>query len=251
MIRSGSTWQYNIVKEILSRKRQVTSIGFLSKEEELIPILQTQDNFIVKFHFASMAVISDVQRGTGKAFYIHRQLEDIAVSYMKMKQKDLPWVLDSNLLRNAWKTYKIWTAHPEVLVQRYEDSVKEPLKTIRQIAQYLEISLTDEEITYIEKKYNIESQKKFIAGMPGSSPREKLIRKYRRKIGGIAYHVIGKQRTRRLASVFRKLRNETIDQNRLLHNEHINTGEVDFWKKALNRKDQEHLSAYLRKLTSG
>lgn len=249
MIRSGSTWQYNIVKAILESRNIAAAYGFTGGEKKIIELKGTNDNLIIKLHESFTSALDEVSSGHAKAIYSHRDMRDVAASLMVLYHKDLPWVIDKGYLKDAWKNYTRWTGTKNILIQTYDYIMQSPAAAIREIAGYLGVELTEEEIKSLTSDYGIENQKKKIDTMPGSAAGTKMIRKIRRQIGNSLYNTIGKEKTKKIAALFGRIGVEHIDKKTLLHSEHINTGEIGSYKKVMTKKDIEILEKYLETIT--
>jgi Sulfotransferase domain len=249
MIRSCSTWQYDIVKEILVSKNLAKPDGFIVKEN-VNDIINKSENLIYKVHEAMPESIEAARQGKAKIIYIHRDLRDVAASLMVRFRKSLQNVLDDKYISNAYRDYKLWTSLDDVLVQEYHKVMNDMPKAIREIADFLGIQLPESEVTRLSIIYSLEKQKEVVNKLPGSSPSGKLIRKIRRRTANFLYNGIGKRNTQKIAKIFGKVGVSQYDPNTGLHNDHINTGEIGSYKKTMNDKEIEQIETYIKQLTN-
>ncbi len=246
MLRSGSTWQYNIVLSLLEKRGLAVAGGFVAGEEKLSAFMDDGQARVLKMHAAFQAARDALAAGHARGIYSHRDLRDVAASLMMRNRKRLSWVLDNGYLVAAWNAYQAYSVSPNVLVQDYRVIVREPGKAIRQIASFLDLEPDEGEINRLQGEFGLESQKRKIRNMAGSSMRGKALRKLRRSVGGLLHRTIGKDRTRKLTPLFGRLGVEHVDRKSLLHSEHINSGAIGSYKSVLTNAEREVLERYLR-----
>lgn len=245
MLRSGSTWQYNIVSHILESRKLAKVHGFVGNENKLNELLSGPP-VIMKLHVSVNAALQAIEEGKAKAVYSYRDLRDVAASLMVRNKKDLRWVMDNKHLENSIRDFKRWTSTKNILIQSYSDIISNPEKCIREISEYLGISLSEKEITGLVREYNIENQKKKIKEMSGSAPVKKFIRSVRRKTGNLLYRIIGKERTKKIAPFFGRVGVEQVDKKTLLHSEHIHKGEIGAFRKIMSPSEIEQVNELIR-----
>ncbi len=247
MIRSGSTWQYNIVKSLLEKRglAKPFGYGFIGNEIAMDELVKSHGNFFVKMHESYQPALDMVKTHSAKAVFIHRDLRDVAASLMVRHQRNLKWVLENDLIHKAWKNYQRWTSVPGILIQQYEKVMINMPVAIKEIAQYLEIDLHPGELEELNLKYSLEKQKEVLKNMKGASGINKMVRKLRRRIGNSLYSFIGKRRTQKIARYFGKVGIGGMDADTLLMSEHINTGETGSYKKVMSKAEIEKIEQYL------
>lgn len=250
MIRSGSTWQYNIVKSILERRGIATPFGygFIPNEITLDEMIKAGGNYFVKIHESYSPALEETKKGNAKAIYIHRDLRDVAASLMVRHQRNLSWIIENNHLVKAQENYRRWISVPGILIQNYEKVMSDMPTAIAEIAKYLDIELLPGELNELAVKYSLEKQKEVINSIEGSSGTSKLIRKLRRRVGNVLTSSIGKQKTKKIAGYFGKVGIGKMDSDTLLLSEHINTGETGSFKKVMSKKEIEKVEQYLKSL---
>jgi hypothetical protein len=247
MVRSCSTWQYDIVKTILEKKNLGKPYGWLEKEN-LGDLLKQKENLVVKVHESYDEALETAKKGEIKVIYIYRDLRDVAASFMARHKRNFQWVIDTELLQKAWRNYKRWTSVPGAFIQKYEEVVSDMPAAIFEIASFLGVELTNDEIKDLAERFSIEKQKEVINKLPGSSFSARVIRTTRRRIGNVLHSAIGKEKTIRIARHFGKIGRGHLDNNTLLLSDHINTGEIGSYKKVLSKKDQMKIEEYLKTL---
>lgn len=249
MIRSGSTWQYNIVRNLLEKRNLAEAFGFIGNEDKLYECIADKRHQIIKMHEAFSEGMEAVKTGAAKAIYCHRDLPDVAASLMERNKKNLQWVIENRYLEKALKNYQKWTTLPGIFIQDYKTIINHPAKGIKEIAAFLNLTLQDGELQSLLTGYSIESQKKSVKQMEGSSNLNKALRKLRRRVGGVLQSTIGKDKTKKIIPLFGRIGVEHIDKKSLLHSEHISTGEIGSYKKVMSKKEQSLIEEYLQGLT--
>lgn len=250
MVRSGSTWQYNIVKSLLE-KREIArpyGNGFIPNESTLNEMIKENGNYFVKIHTAYGPDIEEINKGKARAIYIHRDLRDVAASFMVRHNRNLKWVIDNDLLLKASRNYKRWTSVSDVLIQQYEKVMSDMPAAIAEIAAFLKVEFLPGELEELSEKFSMEKQKKVIQNIPGSSGTAKFIRKLRRRIGNVLHTAIGKEKTLKIARYFGKTGIGGVDADTLLLSEHINTGEVGSYKKVMGKREKQKLEQHINSL---
>ena len=85
MMRSGSTWQYNVTADLLETCGRATRVGFAYDEKTLEKWISEQSDAVIKIHDPYPSVVSDVLSGQGCVVYIHRDLRDVVASLMQFE----------------------------------------------------------------------------------------------------------------------------------------------------------------------
>src|SRR6476646_8231399 len=83
MYRSGSTWQYDVVSQLLEKHRGVRRLGFVTGEEFADLRGQDADSWrVLKAHDAHPAFAEALAAGQALAVYSFRDLRDVAYSLL-------------------------------------------------------------------------------------------------------------------------------------------------------------------------
>ncbi|MEX0968008.1 MAG: sulfotransferase domain-containing protein [Bacteroidia bacterium] len=247
MIRSGSTWQYNIVGELLESRNRGMRSGFTGVGK-LAELIDSGDEVIVKMHEALPAATEDVMAGTGKAIYSHRDLRDVAASLMVRNQKRLDWVIENGHLEKAWNNYRKWTSIPGILIQDYELIIMHPHRAITEISQFLHLDVMEEEVKRLALKYSLKNQKEELEKLKGNVVTFNLLRSIRTKVGSLLHSTIGKETTKKITPFFGRVGTEKIHEKTLLHSDHIHKGEIGSWEEVLTPREKEVIAGYLTDL---
>lgn len=157
MYRSGSTLQHSLVKEIMGPD-SVRDVGFfdahsvIDKKEELQHMALDGQCYLIKTH-ASLPPLA----GNVRFIYSHRDLRDVAVSlYSKMECTHEVMIA---MIGESLDVYKSLKKLPSdsMLIQGYKELTCEFERSIKDLADYLGVSLTQPQIEGIKAKLNIES----------------------------------------------------------------------------------------------
>ncbi len=199
MQKSGSAYIYNLINDILvyagnKDARDVkeeynlsevmkwynNNIGHINIKLifKLIRISLKSGTFAVKTHSAPNSLHSLLLKtGLIKTIYIYRDPRDVLLSvqdhgikilaegenhtFAKMVGFNDAFVSVKNWV-NIFKEYK---KNKDVLCLRYEDLITEPILTLQQICDYLNISIPNQDLKNILKKYDKENPNADMTGL--------------------------------------------------------------------------------------
>ena len=206
MYRSGSTVQYNLVKELVETKTGGKALGVISRSqfsEQCRNYDHKERNFVVKCHRFIPDAVPFFQRGEASSVYVYRDPRDIIVSAMRKSEKSFEELDVTRLLRDCIQSYHEWHRLGNILVSKYETMVIDLKQETLRIALHLNIDISEAYALELAEKYAIERQKKRIQDFDYQND-------------GI-----------RLAS-------HIYDPETLLHPNHIHTGKSGQWKTELS-----------------
>lgn len=210
MMRSGSTLQYQITSEIVERTNRGKRLGFLYSPD-LLRRWQAEyydaDKFlVVKCHDYHDDFAQLLSGGLAKSIYIYRDIRDVVTSWMNMQQRTFEEVIRSNFVADQLENYYSWTHVDNILISRYEDLIlkSEGLSDeIRRIAQHLNITLDWEFVSAIAHEHSLTAQVQRIREIDFES-------------NGVRFG------------------HQLFDRTSQLHYNHIESGQVEQWRDALN-----------------
>jgi hypothetical protein len=160
MFRSGSTWQYQVACELLSRYgRPVQRLGFLEGAplaEFLAGPVDPGIWYVYKTHPPD-PIHRLLQPASVRTFYSYRDLRDVVYS-MAHKLGGLSfWEVaqDRRFLAQCIEADAFWRAMPNVSGQRYEDWVEDLTPFVRQIADALEVELPDAALAEVANEFSL------------------------------------------------------------------------------------------------
>jgi hypothetical protein len=163
MYRSCSTWQYMVASELVEKYHEGVRLGFLDNERSIAEIqcVNSLGWHTVKVHnrshFCSTVLCSE--RGVG--LYAYRDIRDVVYSLMEMwGQSFYELVLTSRTVDRILRNDKFWTCQPQMLVQKFETILGNPIGAVQQIASRLGLELDKTEPVRIAKEYSIDANRR-------------------------------------------------------------------------------------------
>lgn len=224
MIRSGSTLQYNIVRELIETKKIGEAHGYYNKKElkrnikTLDSYLNDKNYHIIKVHEMPREWFENIGNNSSYV-YIYRDIRDVAAS-VKEKFGHSNERLIESIDKAIESFYEIKKLNC-IKVQKYEDLIENPKEAIWDLAEFLDIPVADFEVSKIE---NATSMDKAISttNKLGASYAEKALR-ILKKI---------------------KIPFKFFDKKTLLHMDHISKtkGTTGVWMDKLNPYEKDMLN---------
>ena len=203
MMRSGSTLQYQLAVELLQRAGRGEGIGEVRNTTCQDLEAQTHGHVhVVKVHKRQLlAGVSDaIADGYATGLYISRDIRDVAVSLMNMRQISFERLMfRSGEVEQALRDYEAWTALPGILISQYEVMMADLAQEVQRIARHLNIDLSPGTAAEIADKYDLKRQQKRIQAWKADPNYD------------ASQH----------------------DPNTLLHHNHIRSGETQQWRTVL------------------
>jgi hypothetical protein len=221
MIRSGSTLQYNLVRNLVEASGSGRGEGFVSdpnRDDRLKRWSWNSTLHVAKMHEIADWMLEEQARKTIRFFFSHRDLRDVAASAKR---------------KFGWSGAQIWQAidtaiglqqHlqdlPEAQIQRYAQLAADPSTTLATIAECLGLPLSNPTRARIISACSLSSAQKVQAAI-----RDIMSAR------GVSTSPDNK------ASIF--------DQTTLLHHNHISSsnGEDGAWQHDLTTEDLHTLNA--------
>jgi len=220
MMRSGSTVQYQITKDIVETSGKGYGLGWVEVHdfaEVYASHLDEEQRLVVKTHAFTPKIGELIASGEGRAIYVHRDIRDVTVSLMHKRKKSFWYILLATpFIEMVLENHKNWTSQPGILISKYEEMVSDLKQEVLRIARYLEIPLKETEAEQIASKYTLERQ---IAKV-------KQLETSERQSG------------------------KMVDSELLFHRNHIHSGQVGQWVTSLTTF-QVHLLETLARDTFG
>ncbi|MCB8984005.1 MAG: sulfotransferase domain-containing protein [Ardenticatenaceae bacterium] len=162
MMRSGSTLQYQITKDIVETSGTGYALGWIETED--FPMLhkryeQESRNIVAKTHAYIDGIGEMIIGGEAKAIYVHRDIRDVTVSLMNKRNKSFWYILlTTPFIELVLENHRNWTAQTGILISRYEEMVANLKQEVLRIASYLNVPLGEVEAAHIASKYALERQ---------------------------------------------------------------------------------------------
>ncbi len=166
MYRACSTWQYEVVAHLLERHRDGQRLGYLTGEQyhERVRATQTGSSArtgwsVFKSHEGDRGFARALAEGRAVAVYAYRDVRDVVFSLMHKRSLTFESLLRQGMIHQVLANDRFWTHQPNVLVQRYEEILADPLGSVRALADHLGILLDEDEAARIADEYSLESNK--------------------------------------------------------------------------------------------
>ncbi len=229
MMRSGSTWSYNVCRtmfmQLAVRTNRKVLHGYadsaIMDDFVLNRWALTPELVVFKSHEIGPAALTAVQAGNAKAVVTFRDPRDCVASYMIFKH----WSFE-NSMHQISGTAKLLDQHAlceHSLLVRYEDMMTNRLGEVRRIATHLRLKFNEDFITGVDAATGME------AGMKVSDSLQN-----------------------RPADKFVMSDNHKVDPTTHLHENHFNGGTIGRWKQELSpeqiRISTEFFASWLLRL---
>lgn len=204
MIRSGSTLQYQLVCNLVERAGLGSKGGFYDGGRELDEYASPQGITVVKSHIFDMHIQKTFLKDEAIAFYIYRDIRDVAVSAMYKFSVTFADLLNKQWLDYAINVGSLWESQNKVRSFRYEESTNDIEGFIKATADYLGIEINIGDIQELAQEHSLTEQRK--------------------------------------RADYLKQRGLKIDDVTQLHSDHIFTGTTGIWRESLDRIQQDTLN---------
>jgi hypothetical protein len=163
MYRACSTWQYEVVLELLRRRGEPWALGYQTGPEfaaRTRPRLTTGTWAVVKSHERHPAYSDLCRNRRAVVVYAHRDVRDVAYSLMHKLGVDFAELLRRGMLHQVLANDRYWRARPRALVQRYDDLTADPAGGIRALAGFLGLALRPGEAEELAGRFSHEANRK-------------------------------------------------------------------------------------------
>lgn len=145
MIRSGSTLQYNLVRNLVEVTNAGRGMGFIgnpNRDARLREWSQTATWHVVKMHSIAEWMVEEQARRSVRFFFSHRDLRDVAASAKRKFGWQSPqiWQAIDAAIKLQQRLYPL----PEAQIHRYPDLSANPSKSLAAIAEFIGLPLSNE-----------------------------------------------------------------------------------------------------------
>lgn len=169
MYRSCSTWQYEVAIEILRHARhqgdpvEVLPIGYRTGPDydRESPARPDRSSIrIMKAHEGHPSFTRAIDLDSGLGLYAHRDARDVIFSLMYKRQQSFREIVRTGMIHQVLVNDRFWRSQRNVLVQRYDDIMARPERSIVEIAAFLGVVLPKGEAACIAAAYSREANLK-------------------------------------------------------------------------------------------
>ena len=144
MYRACSTWQYEVAAHLVEKHQGGQRLGYLASGEYTALLLKEDADCrtawrVIKSHEGEPSMARELLAGRARALYVHRDVRDVVFSLMHKRGKTFEQILRQGMIHQILANDRFWMAQPNVLVQRYDDLVSEPVLGVMDLADHLGI----------------------------------------------------------------------------------------------------------------
>ncbi len=172
MYRSCSTWQYEVAMEVLAHaeNRKVQPLGYLTGPEYArIERAHRFDGLVRVFkgHEGHPSYTRAMFRGKAYGLYAHRDIRDVIFSLMHKRNQTFQEIVRTGMIHQILVNDRFWRAHPQVLVQKYDEIMASPADAVSEIAEFLRVEISRDIALQISDYYSREANIHRIAMLRG------------------------------------------------------------------------------------
>ena len=155
MVRSGSTWAFNVVKDLLTCK---SSSNYTNYSENIKDIIDNQlteyDNILIKCHQVDNFGRSIISHKCAKCIYTFRPPLEAITSFMQVFNKSFDEILEYIEILLSFMEFQ---SQYDVLWIEYNSIEENPELVIQKIADYIGVKATRNQINLINSKLSKEN----------------------------------------------------------------------------------------------
>lgn len=163
MYRACSTWQYEVIAHLLERHRRGERLGYVTGEE-----FAARDESrkgpgvwrVLKSHEGHRGFARAIAAGEAVAIYAHRDIRDVVFSLMHKRGVSFEQLVRQGMIHQVLVNDRFWSSQPNVLTQRYETLVAEPVTGVLEIAAHLGIGISSSEAAEIAAEYSFQTNRR-------------------------------------------------------------------------------------------
>lgn len=176
MIRSASTWSYNVVLHLMRAAAGAGVYGDYSEDTRaFLDAAPAGTRYrVLKCHMLDETARELITGGRAKVIYTCRDLADAAASFMRMFQFDFEHTLLA--LQGALELYKLHRENGKALILGYRGITQQPLEAIGRIAVHLGIEAAPEALREIGERTSLESARARVNDLKSGIDADKLVR---------------------------------------------------------------------------
>jgi hypothetical protein len=179
MMRSGSTWSFNVcrlIAHLLAKQFDLPFINYRYLAGNLLDNMLKQDKLglaLAKTHNPTKFAFECLMHRTVKIICTIRDPRDCVAS-LQLFYNDANFAESVFIIKNNLLILDSWRFVDRILFIRYEDMFQNPSSQIRKIADYLDFSLNDKLVEDIDNQTSMKSIKQFSEGLR-HMPAESLV----------------------------------------------------------------------------
>ncbi len=192
MYRACSTWQYEVVAHLIEQFRGGKRLGYLTIEEynallrsdatDVPPAPEGSRLWrMIKSHDGHRSFARSLADGKALAVYAHRDVREVVFSLMHKRALSFDQLVRQGMIHQILENDRFWMRQPDVLVQRYDDLLADPVTGVKELAHHLGLPLSEHEAARIADLYSRESNRAALgsSGTPAQAVRRRPAKRRR------------------------------------------------------------------------
>ncbi len=163
MYRACSTWQYEVVADLLERHRGADRLGYLTGEQfEDFDDRERDDGAwrVLKSHEEHGRFARVLAEGRAVAIYAHRDVRDVVFSLMHKRKVDFETLVTRGMVHQVLANDRFWSGRPGSITQRYDRLVADPVLGVDELATHLGLFLKPGEAAKIASEYSFQANRR-------------------------------------------------------------------------------------------
>jgi len=178
LYRAGSTWQYNVVRELLERAGTGYGVGVFppsirrlkARARSKKPGIQ-----VIKMHGYIEGLEELLQSGAAKLCTIYRDVRDIYLSWKRYKP-DRPEQIFLDFMSDGVRSHLAYRTQPNTICLKYEGVMEDTVRGVAVMAQFLGVVLDSDEYSEIDEVCSVQRAKEIADNqVPGGADKKTVI----------------------------------------------------------------------------
>ena len=114
---------------------------------------------VFKSHDGHRCLAAAIAEGRAVAIYAYRDVRDVVFSLMHKRRLTFEELLRQGMIHQVLANDRFWTRQPNVLVQRYDDILADPVGAVRELALHVGIKPAAGEAERLADEYSLAANK--------------------------------------------------------------------------------------------
>lgn len=162
MYRAASTWQYEVVADLIERHRGGSRLGYMTGVEfaawERRGGAASSGWWVLKSHEGHPRFAAALRAGRARAVTSWRDPREVVESLLHKRRLDFDTMARRGMIHQVLANDRFWR-RPGVLGQSYEDVTAHPIAAIREVAGFLGIEPAQSEAETLAAEYAPEANR--------------------------------------------------------------------------------------------
>ncbi|MGD1906548.1 MAG: sulfotransferase domain-containing protein [Leptolyngbyaceae cyanobacterium] len=208
-MRSGSTLQYQLTQTLVEKLGKGKGYGWLPSIQDKEALMQRatetdqETYYVVKIHGHNLSFSDLIQADKGRAIYVYRDIRDVVTSFMSWRNTSFESIIRQKWIEKVIKDSHNWESLSKIHTSKYESLMSDIPNEVLRIADHIGLPINLELAQEIADECSIDRKKKEIASMKGKQ--------------------------------------QKVDSQNILHQNHINSGKSRQWLKKLSNSKIAHI----------